>query len=72
VNDPVPVPSVDLESAVVGFCDVLQQTPREVTGDPPSDVTIPPHDAELSVIALIAAVVTIGIPVMVIKLTSLP
>jgi hypothetical protein len=72
VNEPVPVPSVVLELTVVGFCVVLQQTPREVTGDPPSDMTVPPHIAELSVIALIEAVVTIGMPAMVIKLTSLP
>jgi len=45
VKLPVPVPSMVLLSLVVGFSDVLQQTPRAVTAAPPSDVTLPPLEA---------------------------
>jgi hypothetical protein len=40
---PTPVPSlVFVLRAVVGFETVLQHTPRAVTGDPPSVITVPP------------------------------
>ena len=38
----VPVPSDVLSSAIVGFSDVLQQTPLAVTLAPPSEVIFPP------------------------------
>ena len=44
--------------AVYGLVDVDQQTPRAVTEAPPSDTTLPPEDAVVDVIAVIAAVVT--------------
>jgi hypothetical protein len=47
---PAPVPFVVLESAVVGFGDVLQQTPRAVTLAPP--VTFPPLVAVVWVMAV--------------------
>ena len=45
----------------VGFCEILQQTPRAVTDDPPVLVTLPPHEAVVAVILLTVLVVTIGI-----------
>ena len=56
VNTPVPVPSVVLLSAVVGFCNVLQQTPRAVIAPPPSLVIFPPVLADVPVIADTAVV----------------
>lgn len=67
----MPVPSVVLLSLVVGLCDVLQQTPRTVTGSPPSDVTLPPPVAVVAVIEEMASAVTVGVVVEVVKLTSL-
>ena len=60
VNEPVPAPSLVCASAMVGFCEVLQQTPRAVTLSPPSLVTLPPHVAEVEVIAEIVSVVRLG------------
>ena len=73
VKLPVPLPSVVWLSAVVGFCEVLQHTPRAVTVAPPSEVTLPPQVAEVSVTLLTAAVVTEGTcaEAVVVKLTSL-
>ena len=48
-KDPVPVPSSVLLSEIVGVCEVLQQTPRWVTLDPPSLVILPPEKAEVAV-----------------------
>jgi hypothetical protein len=45
VKVPVPVPFVVRESAVVGFGEVFQQTPRSVTAPSPFEVTFPPHEA---------------------------
>lgn len=42
---PIPEPSLVLELLTVGFCSVLQQTPRDVTEAPPSLVTLPPDVA---------------------------
>jgi hypothetical protein len=39
-----------LESAVVGFCTILQHTPRAVTVAPPSLVILPPQFAVVGVI----------------------
>jgi hypothetical protein len=60
----VPV-SVVLLLAVVGFVIVLQQTPLAVIVDPPSLVTFPPEEAEISVIDDIEVVVTNGIDVII-------
>ena len=68
---PVPVPSLVLSSAVVGLADVLQQTPRAVTLAPPSAATFPPHAAVVVVIPETAAVVTVGV-VLVVTLAGLP
>ena len=60
VKLPVPVPLVVWGPLTVGLCEVLQHTPRAVTVDPPSEVTLPPQVAVLTVILLILAVVTVG------------
>jgi len=71
---PVPVPSEVLELVMVGFVEVLQQTPREVTIAPPSLDTFPPHDAVVVVMAEIAVVDSTGavIGVAVVNVTSDP
>jgi hypothetical protein len=53
---PTPVPSMVLEFAVVGDGEVLQQTPLDVTADPPPEVIFPPENAELAVILETAVV----------------
>ena len=55
-----PVPSLVLESAIVGFAEVLQQTPFSVMSPPPSEVIVPPDTAELRVMPVIATVVSSG------------
>ncbi len=45
VNEPVPNPSEVLLPLIVGSAEVLQQTPRADTGEPPSLVTLPPPSA---------------------------
>jgi hypothetical protein len=45
---------------VVGFADVLQQTPLAVMVAPPSDVTSPPLEALVIVTEDAAVVVTVG------------
>ena len=57
---PVPVPSVVLLLATVGLVVVLQHTPRAVTVALPSDVTLPPLDAEVVEIDEAAVVVSVG------------
>ena len=59
-NDPVPVPSAVFEPEIVGPVVVLQQTPRAVTVNPPSLVTLPPVSAASEVIEVITFVVTAG------------
>ena len=54
----MPVPSVVLESEVVGFSDVLQQTPRAVTDETP--VTVTQKDAVVLVTLVTRPVVTEG------------
>jgi len=39
---------------------VLQQTPQEVTDEPPAPVILPPLNAVLAVIDVVATVVTVG------------
>ena len=68
---PVPVPLLVLLSLIVGLCTVLQHTPLAVTGEPPSDVILPPLTAVVVVIFATADVVKPGIFV-VVKETSLP
>ena len=58
---PGPVPSVVLLAAVVGPVLMLQQTPRAVTSEPPSEVTFPPVAAVVAVILVTDASVTAGI-----------
>ena len=59
IKDPVPVPSVVLKFAIVGFAAVFQQTPRAVTAAPPSVVILPPLVAVVPVMALITEVLLI-------------
>ena len=59
-NAPVPVPSVVLLPVIVGFADVLQQTPRTVTFAPPSLIISPPAVAVDCAIEEAAVVVRIG------------
>ena len=60
VKAPVPVPLVVWLSLTVGFCEVLQQTPRAVTAAPPVAVTLPPHDAVVEEISDMVLVLTVG------------
>ena len=60
VKLPVPVPLLVVKLAVVGLVLVDQHTPLAVTAAPPSSVTFPPEAADVWVIALITAVVTVG------------
>ena len=65
--------SVVLESAIVGFAVVLQQTPLAVMVLPPSLLTVPPLVAVVAVM-LVAAVVAlrVGITALVVKLMAVP
>jgi hypothetical protein len=74
VKAPEPLPSVVLESDVVGLEDVDQHTPRAVTEALPSLVTLPPPEAELEVMEDGVSVVTVGatIALVVVKESSLP
>ena len=47
-------------SLIVGFCEVLQQTPLAMTFAPPLEVTLPSQVAEVSVILETLFVVTVG------------
>ena len=57
---PLPVPSDVCESAIVGFWDVLQQTPFSSISAPPLSVTVPPEIALLEVTEVIGIVTTVG------------
>lgn len=57
---PLPVPSEDLGSLIVGDCSVLQQTPLAVISPPPSEVIFPPETALFTVISLIGVVDSTG------------
>ena len=59
----MPVPSVVIASIMVGFAEMLQQTPR-VTVLPPLAVTLPPPEAVVAVIFVMPAVVTSACPPM--------
>ena len=61
VKLPIPAPSdVLVLNAIVAPELVLQQTPRAVTAEPPSVVTLPPETAVVVLIEEIAAVVKAG------------
>ena len=73
VKMPVPVPSVVLESVVVGFADVAQQEPLAVIVPPPLSVIFPPEAAVVSVIELAAIVVRVATTTgLVVNETSFP
>ena len=72
VKLPMPLPLVVWLSLTVGFCEVLQHTPRAVTVAPPEAVTLPPQVAEVAVILLTALVVTVGVVSEVVKLRCSP
>ena len=57
---PIPLPSVDFESEVVGVCEVLQQIPLDEIVAPPSLKTFPPPDAVVEVNAATVEVETTG------------
>jgi hypothetical protein len=59
-NAPVPVPSVVWLPLITGFVVVLQQTPRAVTVEPPSELILPPLAAVVLVIDVGAVVVSVG------------
>ena len=59
---PVPEPSVVLVlNATVGFALVLHTTPRAVTVEPPSAVTLPPEAAPVPVMEVAVDVDTVGL-----------
>ena len=60
VKLPVPLPLEVWLLLTVGFCEVLQHTPRTVTVAPPSEVTLPPQVAEVEVMLLTVLVVNVG------------
>ena len=61
VNEPVPVPfEVFVVRAIVGLAVVDQTTPLADMEAPPSDVILPPEVEEVAVIAVMAAVVSVG------------
>ncbi len=66
------MPSVVLPSAVVGCVTVLQQTPLAVIAALPVLVMVPPLVAVVAAIADMAAVVVMGNPASVVKLTWSP
>jgi hypothetical protein len=56
----MPVPSFVKLSAMVGFWFILQHTPLDVIGAPPSLVILPPLLAEVGVMLVISVVVKPG------------
>ena len=60
VKLPLPLPFVVWLSLIVGFGEVLQQTPRAVTAELPKSVTLPPLVAVVVVMLLVVSVVTVG------------
>ncbi len=73
VKLPLPVPSVVCEPASVGLGLVPQHTPLAVTVPPPSAVTLPPDTADIAVIEVTDAVVTVGgVEALVVNVTSFP
>ena len=60
VKVPIPEPLTVLASEIVGLGDVLQQTPRCVTVEPPLELIFPPLLAVPPVIREMAVVVRLG------------
>ena len=60
-NSPSPVPICTFVLSVVGFSVVAYTIPRSVIFDPPSAVTSPPNVAEVVVMEVAAAVVSVGV-----------
>ncbi len=69
VKLPVPSPLLVMPwlLAVVGFCELLQTTPRAVTENPPSAEIFPPLVADMVEISEIFVVVILGNPSLVEK-----
>lgn len=61
VKMPIPDPFVVIPSDMVGLWLILQQTPREVTVVPPSEVISPPLVAIEAVILVTDEIVTVGV-----------
>ena len=72
VKLPVPEPLVVWLLLTVGFCEVLQHTPRAVTEAPPVAVTLPPQVAVVDAMLLTVLVVTVGAIVEVVKDLCVP
>ena len=72
VKVPRPVLSVVWLSLIVGFCEVLQHTPRAVTAVKPSLVTSPPQVADVYDMSLIVLVLTVGVGTKVLKYRCVP
>jgi len=72
VNDPGPVPSDVFVSRMVGFADVLQQTPLAVIAPPPSFDIFPPLPAVVYEIPETAVVVNVGSITLVVNVRSDP
>ena len=67
-----PVPLEVFLSVIVGFSLVLQHTPLEITGDPPSNDINPPLAAVVVEILVTAIVVIVGKVDIVVKTTWFP
>ena len=73
IKPPIPEPfTVFVLSVVVGFWASAQQIPLEVTGLPPSEMTVPTQVAELVVMEVIAEVTIPASMMEVLKFTSFP
>jgi hypothetical protein len=72
VKDPNPDPFEVWDPLKTGSGEVPQQTPLEVTAEPPSDVTLPPEIAVVVVMPETAVVVTVGLTEFVLKEISFP
>ena len=59
-NMPAPLPSTVWLPVITGLVAVPQQTPRAVIDGPPLAVTLPPLNAVVAVIEVVATVTTVG------------
>ena len=60
-NEPVPLPSIVLKLAIVGFGLVLQHTPRTEIGESPSLDMLPPVEKDVPVMEVASIVVRLGL-----------
>ena len=60
VNTPTPVPSEVWLPVTTGFVEILQQIPRAVMAEPPSELILPPLKAVVLVIDVTVVVVSVG------------